>query len=513
MFSGDEVNNLRITKYEPGMSNPNAPAAAPRALRLLGLAGLLAAAVYFAVYFQPYATAADASGYLNSAKLLSAGKLITRSRVIPELTLSSTFQLVPLGFTCEPKDGSIRLAPTYPVGLPLQFAAASAVAGWAIGPEFVSVGAVLAALAFTYFAARELGVSPLLGLAGAAALAASPVFIFIGIQPLSDVNATAWSVAAVFFALRAARSPARGWALACGAAFAMAVLVRPSNILLAPALALLLFSWRALAWWVVGGVPAAIALLAYQKYLYADALRSGYGSIFELFHVAILKLSLPHYALWLPALLCPALLVLPFAAFSAWRTHARQVAALASWSGSFLVFYAFYEVTPSEWWCLRFLLPAFPGIILLGLMGAEQFRTRFPGAPAIVALSVMAWTALAAPYFGRKLRVLVPTRNDQTYATTTNWMREHAPRDAAVLSMAASGALFYYTDFAILRWDCMTAADFRSYAATMQRTGRPVYALLFDIELAPAFQDHLPGHWEKVHTVKSATIWKWTAPE
>src|SRR3954469_9352383 len=166
------------------MSNPNAPAATPRWIRWLGLVSLLAYGIYMAWLFVPSAGGADSSGYLNSAKLLAHGKLVAPSRVIPELKLTSPYHLVPLGFTCEPKPDSVRLAPTYPVGMPLQFAAATLVAGWTVGPYLVGVGGGLAAVWLCYRCARELGVSPLLAMIGAAALAFSPMFIFIAVQPL-----------------------------------------------------------------------------------------------------------------------------------------------------------------------------------------------------------------------------------------------------------------------------------------------------------------------------------------
>ena len=91
-------------------------------------------------------------------------------------------------------------------------------------------------------------------------------------------------------------------------------------------------------------------------------------------------------------------------------------------------------------------------------------------------------------------------------------VREHLPPNAIVASMAASGALFYYTDLPILRWDSLPPEVFESYAATLQRAGRPLYALLFDLEEKEAFKDHLRGHWEKVVDVRTSSVWKWTGP-
>jgi hypothetical protein len=506
------MSNLRITEHDSGMSNPNAPAVASPWIRWLGLVGLLAYGVYMAWLFVPSAGGADSSGYLNSAKLLAQGKLVTASRVIPELKLTSPYHLVPLGFTCEPRPDSVRLAPTYPVGMPIQFAIAGRLTGWYIGPYLVGVLGAMAAVYFCYLCARELGVDPLLAMIGGAALGLSPMFIFIAIQPLSDAIAATWCVIAAYCALRTNRAPGYGWAFACGAACAMAVLVRPSNVLVLPAMALLVWRWRQLLVVALGGLPGAIALLAYQKYLYGNALTSGYGSIFDIFEAASFVPTMKHYAEWLPKLLCPAFLVFAVIAWVRPRGQVRVLLALWLWGATVILFYAFYVVTKEAWWCLRFILPAYPAIILAGLIGIDRFA-RTSSAQRMVSIAVLAlWVGGSCIYWGRKQHVQGPSNGERVYILAGEWAREHLPPNAAVVSMVASGAVFYYTDLAILRWDGMSPDDFKTYALTLQRTGRPLYALLMDLEEPEAFKDHLQGKWEKIAEVRTAHFWKWTAP-
>jgi hypothetical protein len=506
------MSNLRITEYDPGMSNPNPPAAAPRWIRWLGLAGLVAYGIFMAWYYVPSAGGADSSGYLNSAKLLAQGKMVTQSRVIPELKLASPFHLVPLGFTCEPRPDSVRLAPTYPVGLPLQFALAGVIAGWRVGPYLVGVGGALAAVWLCYRCARELGVSPPLALVGAAALGISPMFLFVAIQPLSDAIAATWCVAAAYFALRAHRATGYGWAFACGLACALAVLVRPTNVLVLPAMALLVGRGRQLLMVALGGVPGAAFLLLYQKHLYGNAFTSGYGSIFDIFERSSFAPTMQHYAVWLPRLLCPAFLGFGLLAVMRWREDARVLAALFLWAVPVFIFYAFYVVTKEVWWCLRFVLPAFPALILAGLLGLDHFARRSTRSLAIATVALGGWVAAQSIYWGRHEHVLGPSQGERTYILAGDWARANLPPNAAVATMVTSGALFYYTDLAILRWDSMTAEEFETYALALQRTGRPLYAVLMDLEEADAFKDHLHGKWQKIADVKTARIWKWTGP-
>ncbi len=81
-------------------------------------------------------------------------------------------------------------------------------AGWELGPYLVSPIAALLVLVLVFLVGRELGLPRGWAAAAAVVLAACPVFVFQAIQPMSDVVATAWCLAAIFAALRSrARRP------------------------------------------------------------------------------------------------------------------------------------------------------------------------------------------------------------------------------------------------------------------------------------------------------------------
>ncbi|MFM9091810.1 MAG: glycosyltransferase family 39 protein [Verrucomicrobiota bacterium] len=230
------------------------------------------------------------------------------------------------------------LVPTYPSGLPLQFAAASRLLGWTAGPLLVLVAAALGAVALTYLLGRELGLTPALAATGAALLAVNPVFVFTSLQPLSDTVATTWVLAAAWAAVRARVH--RGWALAAGAAFALAVLVRPTNLLLGPAVALLIGrDWRRLLLLAAGGLPGAAWLAGYQHALYGHALASGYGDIFAAFGWQYGAPTARHFGAWLARLLPPVLLGLVVQAgffLLRWRPEDRWWRVGATFAGLLL---------------------------------------------------------------------------------------------------------------------------------------------------------------------------------
>ena len=472
---------------------------------------LIGYGVFLAVNSPAAAGGADSSGYLNRARLFAAGRLTTPLRTVPEWGRLPAEHLRPLGFMTGP-DGR-TLAPTYPMGLPLHLAVAGLIAGRELGPVLVGVGGALAALVLLYLVARELGLSPALAAAGAAVFGLFPVTIFIAIQPLSDVLAATWCLAAVWAALRARR--AGGWAVACGAAFAVAVLVRPTNALLLPALVVLLGNWRRLLGATLGGLPGAIGLGTYNHLLYGGALRTGYEGAVTLQAVWVAP-TLVHFAKWLAVLLPGVLLLLPVAALREGRARWRELVPLVLWFAPFVGFYAGYDVSHESWWCLRFLLPAVPALILGGLLGVAALGEtgvgrRWRHAVTIAAAALVLWAAAASVYWTRHLNVFLTKGYEQAYAESCLWARDHLPPNAVIACMAASGAVFYYTDRPVLRWDQLKAEEFAEYAQAVVRSGRPVYALLFPVERDEALQQRMPGRWEKLAEIRGAGIWKWSA--
>jgi hypothetical protein len=80
--------------------------------------------------------------------------------------------------------------------------------------------------------------------------------------------------------------------------------------------------------------------------------------------------------------------------------------------------------------------------------------------------------------------------------------------------METTGALFYYTDFTLVRWDMITPADFQRIAGACVVAGRPIYAVLYPYEIDEwhAFRDHIPGPWTQVGTVRQVSIWRYDPP-
>ena len=216
---------------QPGEST-GSDRTAPRWVALV----LLLAAAGYGVFLSRYAAFAvggsDSSGYANTARRLAAGTLLDRPRCLDRLGLSDALTPVftPIGFLPGPRPGTT--APLYPVGFPVHLAAAGGIAGWDVGPFLVSPLFAVACLVLLYLVGHELALSRFWSAATSVILAAFPPFLFQAVQPMSDVVATFWCLAAVFGALKARRHPI--WALAAGASVGIAALVRPIRRVLSP---------------------------------------------------------------------------------------------------------------------------------------------------------------------------------------------------------------------------------------------------------------------------------------
>lgn len=492
------------------MSNPNPPAAAavaPRWVRWFGLIALAAYALFLLRHSAAAAGGSDSSGYLNSARLFAEGRLLTELRAPAEFGPRASvdaMHFLPQGFFPYREAG--RLTPTYPTGLPLHFAAAGTLLGWHTGPLAVMLAAALGAVALMYACGRELGLAAEFALAGAALLAAFPVFLFTSIQPLSDTLATTWTLAALYAALRTRRD--LRWAFAAGAAFAVAVLVRPTNLLFAPAL-LVLFGLeiRKLAAFVAGGLPGAAWLAWYNHQLYGSAARSGYGDVFAAFAWSHGAPTALHFAQWLALLLPAVVLVLPFWALRRPGLR-RPLLALGLGFAAITGLYLFYEVSHEVWWCLRFILPAVPPLLLAALLGFEVLVAGFSlRIRRAAALGLALWGLALGAWWSPRLDVFIMKSYEEAYAEGAQLAVRTLPRDALVLSFAFSGSLYFYSDFPVLRWDQLEAPRFADYAARARAAGRPVCAILFDWEEADAFK-RCPGDWRPLGAVRNVRLWQ-----
>lgn len=483
--------------------------AMPQRLRTSELGLLSLALIGFGVFLGLHAAiapaGADASGYFNLARMLLQGQVHAVPRVIEGLPMGMLppFVYCPLGFVPDAAAGFIT--PTYPPGLPLFFAAASTVCGWSVGALIVMVLHATSGLAVTYALIRQTGLSAAWAWLGAAMVGCSPLYLAYGMQAMTDLPALVWCTAALVLAAREGNRSA----FICGVAFGLAVLLRPTNVLLAAPLVRALGRPSARWVWVAtGALPAALGFAALNYLSFGSALTTGYGNVGEYLSVQWLPPSLHHYARWMPTVLSPLFLLALAAPFNVRRSR-RLLATHALWIGTIAGFYAFYYFTHREWWYLRFLLPAFPSLVLLALAGGEVITSRLSRCWVRAALwgAAIALVFVPAPRHWRELNLAGIGAAGRNFTEFSAAIEAVVPANGVVLCLEGSGALYFSTTRCIVRWDTMDDAWPRLRDGA-RNADRPVFAALLSFEDEERFRRLAPGDWRPVTTRGLTTIWR-----
>ena len=406
------------------------------------------------------------------------------------------------------------MAPSYPPGLPLHMAAAGEVAGWHTAPFLAGPLAAVAALVLLFLLARELGLSAGLSAAGVALLASCPIFFGMAVQPMSDVPATAWVLAAMLLALRARRSQSA--AVLAGAALGVAVLVRPTNALAVLPLALgLPARRRAFLGAAAGAIPLAGFMFLYNFTAFGRVAETGYGQMLSwAMSPANLPPNLRHYGYWLPVLLTP-LVPLGWFLLPLYRGVPGRIRnLLLAWFGCFFAFYCFYQPF-EDWWSVGFLLPGIPAMILAALLLASGLAERlaervsqraFPWTRA-TGLALLCAMVLAGVWHIRRFDLLSMQAGERVYRDASLRAASATPARSLIASMQMSGALKYYTKRPIARWDAIRPERFDGLRRAAEERGFRWYALLWPFEEAD-FRKNLPGRWERIGTVRDIGLWR-----
>jgi len=341
---------------------------------------------------------------------------------------------------------------------------------------------------------------------------------------MSDVPALVWATAAIYLAWTCEKSAWRP--LLAGVATAIAVLIRPSNVLCAFPIAICLAGhWRNFALWIVGGLPLALWQGWLNQTLYGSIFASGYGDIRTMIGGEFFLPTLRSYALWLPVLFTPLICLAPVAPWLR-SIPARTRLILVVWAAPIFLFYSFYWCTWDHWCGMRFVLPAAPALVVLGTLALQHVvsHLRLRVVPLSERGRLVAGTlclvlllgSLVADSFRKDL--LYWLHANREHAVVANWVRTHAPADAIVLANHGTGSMMYYTSLTCIRVDFIhQEAGADELFAQLSRSERPVFAVFYHSD-APGPDGFIPrpdawglaGVWRKVASPwpDGATVWQ-----
>jgi hypothetical protein len=474
----------------------------------------------------PYAGGSDSSGYLWSARLFRQGRLSVPIRLPEHFPVDATgaWVFAPLGGTVRP--GTMDLVPTYPTGLPLHIAVANLFLDEEDAVKGVLLFAAAGAIWLLYLFGRDAGLPRLWAAGGSTLLALSPLFLFMAVQPFSDVMATFWVEAAVLSAWRSRQRPGLVWL--AGVSLGVATLVRPTNlVLILPVIAAMAPSAGSCIRLAAGGLPFAVFVWAYQAWAYGNPLRSGYDEVWSAFAWRAVPQSLAHYATWCARLASWLVVFVPASAWI-WRgSLSRWRLVAATWVVATFGTYAFYALTSETWWYMRYVLPGFPVLIVAGLAGvrgvartaASQIdrpwvaRTISAAAFAVVLLSagLLARDPLSAAYRATKA-------GERVYPDTLRIIaaEKNSSESEVVLMSQLSGAANYYApNVRFLRYDALTSESWLAVRRWQRDEQIVIKAALFGSETDRMFGmtgGLLPCSWRPRGHFRNVTFWECPPP-
>jgi len=465
---------------------------ATRAAPIVGVAaaaGATAAALLWGTFA---AAGTDASGYVSQAALWRSGRVTMDQPFVARFEWpDADAAFAPLGYDAAPEAHAI--VPAYPPGLPLLMAAAQ-IAGGACAAYIVVPIAAGTAVWFCYLLGRRAR-SPAAGAMAALLLACSPAFVYHALVPMSDVPAAAcWTAALAVVAARSSRSGELSATAAAGCWAAVALLTRPNLVLLALAVAPFAV-WRgdAADRWrprlIAFAGPLVLAGAAFgwiNLQRYGSPLRSGYGDMRTAFAASHVASNLAHWTGWLTAtetpLIALAAVGVAAALVAAAAPLSRRSAALIA-ATTLAVTLSYVGYTPfDEWSYLRFLLPAFPPVLVAMAAAILWTRTWLPPAVGVTAVFVVV-AGLAGHGVGYLAAAGAGSlRNEaRRYVAVARFVIEQTPRNAVYISLQHTGSLRYYSGRPVIRFDRLRVGLDRALADLQQAGWRP-YVVLEDWE-------------------------------
>lgn len=432
----------------------------------------------------------DPYGYVSEAELIAAGTLRVDQRFA--LTMpwrDAELSLMPPAYKRATVEGFI--VPVYPVGLPAVMATLRRVSG---NREAVFYAVPLLG-ALAVWATARLGTRMHSRMAGAVAailLATSPSFLYQVTQPVSDIPAAAWWTIAVALALHE-----RAWSAgAAGVAASMAILTRPSLVPLAAVIGGFYASRliraeiaerrghaRRLVLFVAGVAPGCLVVVALNDYLYGSPLRTGYPPVNELYAWAQVMPNLDRYPRWLLQTQTPFIclgVLAPLIVRRAW--------VLLVFAGvvclSCLPFGVFGR---DEWTYLRFLLPAYPPLLVLSVIvaieGLRRVATRkaaFVFLASVCFGGLALWQAREAVTRGAFITRLVEKR----YVDVGRFIAAGMPRDAVFVAGLHAGSIRYYAGHLTVSYPRLHFRALDQAVEALSASGHRVYFLLEEGEEA-----------------------------
>jgi hypothetical protein len=346
----------------------------------------------------------------------------------------------------------------------------------------------------TYLVGARFGAA--VGLAAAVLVAASPVFLYQVVQPMSDVPAAAlW-----LLAVAGATGTKPRHVVWSGVATSAAILVRPNLLPLGAAIGMFLLlrpertarqRVRAAAAYAAACAPGCAAVALIQQAFYGSPLASGYGSLSALFSLDHVWPNAERYISWLVQTHTPAIalaLVAPLLLPGALTTLLLGLLAI-----NLALYLPYVEFT--DWSFARFLLPTLPLALILVIAVIDAALRRIVASRFTSRLVLTAAVAALAAVFVRAAidrQAFQLQRLESRFERAGLFVRDRLPPNAFIITSWQSGSVRFYGNRQTVTWDSLDPLWLDRAMAFLRERGFEPY-LLFERWEEPAFRSRFAG--------------------
>lgn len=451
---------------------------------IAGLAAI-AAALAGIIWGTHVAGGPDSYCYLSQAELFASGHVMH----VEPLAAAATWErgaaaFVPVGHVPAfgRPDASVPMcSPGYPIVMAIARLGGGRAAMFGVVPALGGITVWL-----TFVLARRMGRESA-GAIAAMLMAASPAFLYQVVQPMSDVPATALWAAALVAASHPRMTVSSGRSALAGMATGAAILMRPNLVPIAAVVALGVSCDRPVRWrnvgrtWLsfgAGVAPFVIVVALLQNAMYGSPFRSGYGDLGSLFKLEHIWPNLQRYPAWLLQTETPIVLLALVAPWLMPDPVARRRAFwLSGFAAAVFACYIAYDVFDA-WWYLRFVLPAYPALLVLTASALTALLRRagpawHSASPGAVALLSVFLVHIAADRDAFGLWEF-----ERRFRLAGEYVSTRLPQNALIVTAQESGSIRFYSGRPTLAWRELPADGLDRALAFVRAHGHHPYLLI-----------------------------------
>jgi hypothetical protein len=246
--------------------------------------------------------------------------------------------------------------------------------------------------------------------------------------------------------------------------------------------------------YALGMLPGLLAVGWLFGHWYGSPFRSGYGELGALFSAGHAWTNLARYPAWMletqSILVAAPPLLLVCRPAGARLVPLMTLAAFAAATFASYLFYLPFD----NWTFLRFLLPAWPSLMVLAVAGVqgvlERFRVRHAFAIVLVLVGTVALRNLRE---AQVKGVFTNHSSVERFRIVPERLREELPPDAVFVTRVYSGSIVYVAKRPILRWDVLDAAWIDRALAHLRGEGLQPYVVLEAPEEERLFREKFSG--------------------